>query len=718
MNKIEISKLKKLERIGEGSFGEVYLAIDEETNEFYAVKVFRNEFNKGPCNFLPILHREIKLFSKLNHPAILRFIAFSFFNFDDDKRPAIITQYAPNKSLDQIFQIKKEYPYVPFWNNTVKLCIIYGVSSAMSYLHKNNIVHLDLKPANILLDEYLLPLICDFGLAEILDNKQQSISLSTLTGVRGTATHIAPEIWKNQPFSFACDVYSFALVLYSILTDEEPFENYNQYEFFTKVIHNGERPNLDSKIPEAFKQLIRKCWSEDPKKRPDFSFIVQDLAENQDYIMDDVDVEKYHKYIQLINQYQASFSTNNNLGQHHDIMKNHFEKVNIEEEINNESEIDESFKSLFADTIEGLNELPQEKQETIKRIIYPEDKKFNYKRIDINSAQVNDLYNDDTLDSTHMINILKFFKTISIEVQFPSDNYDSIMRKLASIKKNMKRIIITNIVSNTDTIDSEFKNNTIIDHLIINSPVSTIAPEAFRGCIFLKSAVIPPTVTEIGTKTFSICEKLEKVTIQGNLREIGVSAFRGNHMLTSINIPSSCSNIGKSCFRGDNHLEHIKLPESLISINKSVFKSCVLLKELIIPPHVTLIETGSFEECVKLSNINIPPSVEVVEDDAFKCCVAMTHMSFDPTKTTIRDNAFRGCRDLTLLFVTTPTGPVELNMKPFPNVKQIIISQNVVITNPIPSVSIIIYPLNTGILNVPLSLDSIGQLGIDSYTNS
>lgn len=721
-NSTGLNNFTKLEKIGEGSFGEVFKAIDEETNEIYAVKIFRNEFIMNSREYLNSLSIEVTLLSKLKHPTILPFIKFSYFSFDDEQRPAIVTKYAVNGSLAQIMQIGRQYPIFPFLDNTKILCIIYGIASAISYSHSKNTVHLDLKPANILLDEFLFPLVCDFGLAKILNNGQHSFSLTTSTNVRGTPIYIAPEFWKYGKYSTSCDVYSFALVLYSIFTFEEPFANYNQYQFFTSVIQNGERPDLNSKIPDPFKKLIIKCWTENPSERPDFNYILKDLETNSEYIIDGVDKEKYFKYIMLIKEYQNNFDSKEEKTQFLNALNSNFVKVNIKNEIEKEPELGIAFESLFDDAIKELKKLPLKKQVTIENIIFNENKKTNFYKIQINSDQIKELYNEEMLDSPYFMNILKFFTNILFEVQFPTKDYYSIMNILKLVKdKYIKRIRITNIVLNVNAIGNEFKNNTLINNVMINPPVSFIAKEAFRGCINLKKITIPQTVTAIEDSTFSMCEKLENVTILGNIQKIGVNAFRGAHKIKCIHIPSSVVEIGKSCFRGDNSLESIILPANLISINKSVFKGCVLLREVTIHSHVKVIESSAFEECVKLSKIVIPPSVEIIKDNAFKCCVALKSISFDPVQTKIEKNAFYDCSNLHILFITTSQSSFYMNMEPFNHVNEIVIPKNVTsIQNPLPGITISDAVLNIGnneINMVPFSNDSFGRLGVDSQIN-
>lgn len=672
-----IQSYAKLEEIGRGSFGIVYKAKNKETKEFYAVKVLHPEFNKNLKNYIKALDNEISIYSKLDHPCILPFYGASYFSFNDERRPAIVVKYAPNGSLDQIFDYGKQHEIV-FWNNTTKLCIIYGIASAMSYLHENNVIHCDLKPSNILLDEYMCPYIADFGLSQAFDNKNL---MSTASSIKGTAIYTAPEIWEDKEITESCDVYSFGLLLYSIFANEEPFEkrNYNQYKFSINVIQNGERPEFTREIPTPFWSLMERCWSQDPKERPTFKEILNDLATKDELCINGVNIAKYRRFIELLEKRQI------------ETIHNEFQKVDIKTELKKFNVTDPGFDYLFTLHVLKLEELPYRKREAIRKIIFPNDKETCFDKIVINPEQVVELYENEVLDSHYLLDLLKFFDKISIEIKYPASNYPQIWQVLSNVKrKENERIKFIIIVENVNAIGREFKNNNLVNKFIIKEPVSSISEEAFRGCIALTSIEFPSTLRSIEHSTFRMCESLKKVVIPKSVPSVGEHALRGCHNLIDVTIPSSVGKIGKSCFRGDNHMKIITLPENLTVIEKSTFKGCVQLITVNVPPSVTKIEQSAFEECQKLKKIVIPPSVTVIEPKAFRDCAALTHIYFDPTKTTeIDENAFYDCDNLQSLVITTSESEITIDIRPFPNVKKIFIPQSVVIENPIPGIQII-----------------------------
>jgi len=160
------------------------------------------------------------------------------------------------------------------------------------------IVHRDLKPANLLLDLNMRVKVGDFGFSEIFKDDNESDKKEP--EMKGTALYAAPEIWKQEHCGTASDVYSFGIILWEILTEEEPFPQYMDVEsFYDDVVINGVRPSIpaysplvsaphvdtasflpasqhapprDSRVmiktPDTLVSIITQCWDPDPTKRP------------------------------------------------------------------------------------------------------------------------------------------------------------------------------------------------------------------------------------------------------------------------------------------------------------------------------------------------------------------------------------------------------------------------------------------------------------------
>ena len=133
--------------------------------------------------------------------------------------------------------------------DTQKLKIIYGVASAMSYLHGHGILHCDLKPDNILLEEFLFPKVSDSGLSK---SDTSDVLMKTTAGeVKRTPSFIAPEIWMNSEYSKAGDVYSFSIVVFEMITCtraiDDSWEASNVRHAGSGSVQVADHPLLDAK---------------------------------------------------------------------------------------------------------------------------------------------------------------------------------------------------------------------------------------------------------------------------------------------------------------------------------------------------------------------------------------------------------------------------------------------------------------------------------------
>ena len=294
-------------KVGSGSFGKVYLVLEKRSKKCYAAKISKNQIDKSENNidFL----REINIMSKLNHPSVVKFLLFSPYNFKHKPKPVIITEYVSNGSLSQLIDHDRNFPYNSYLTPTRKLIIIYGIASAMSYLHSNHIIHRDLKPDNILINERYYPKVTDFGYSKSTTPSQSMDLHSTLASIKGTPMYMAPEILSEQLYSEYSDVFAFSYIVYEIMTLKKPFEVENVCQLMEKI-KNKERPIFDTYVPKAYEKLIEKCWKNYPLQRPKFEYILIKLRNNHDFITDDVDEGKYLEYIKYIDDYKTTFDSN------------------------------------------------------------------------------------------------------------------------------------------------------------------------------------------------------------------------------------------------------------------------------------------------------------------------------------------------------------------------------------------------------------------------
>ncbi|KAK8838600.1 hypothetical protein M9Y10_033232 [Tritrichomonas musculus] len=306
--KICVDQFELLEMIGQGQTSQVYKVREKKTGQIYAAKIslidLDGEYNSKDA--IRNLVREVNILCKFSHPSIVKFYGFDSEDNETNLKTTIIQEFMPKGTLTELIEAERNGFSHPKWDSTRKLICLYGIASAMSFLHSHNIIHRDLKPDNIFIDNDLNPKIGDFGLSKIIHFNDESKSLESSTGFKGTILYSSPEALFDGEYTKSGDVYSFSMIIYEIITNEKPFGKL-KFSELTRNLTKGERPKFNDMIPDAYKDLIDRCWSQEPLKRPTFDQIVEELRSNPDFITDLVDEGQYMSYIDYIDECKSTF---------------------------------------------------------------------------------------------------------------------------------------------------------------------------------------------------------------------------------------------------------------------------------------------------------------------------------------------------------------------------------------------------------------------------
>lgn len=110
---------------------------------------------------------------------------------------------------------------------------------------------------------------------------------------------MAPEIFMNNEYSKASDVYSFVICIYEILTGKLVYRKKSDTAIMYLVTIKKDRPKFKESFPKCYQHLIERCWSDDPKERPSFDEIVNELLTNKDFITSEIDEKLYRSYVDI-----------------------------------------------------------------------------------------------------------------------------------------------------------------------------------------------------------------------------------------------------------------------------------------------------------------------------------------------------------------------------------------------------------------------------------
>lgn len=220
MSNLEAKKMTQRyqinKKLGEGGMAVVYKAFDTNLERDVAIKIIKGDQIEGSNveQMIRRFEREVKALAKLTHPNIVHIHDYGRYQ----TKPYLIMEYLPGGTLED----KMTQGQIPFREAAQ---ILLPIAEALSYAHKQGVLHRDVKPANIIFTEDGKSLLSDFGIAKILGTNtiDESAENLTQTGMGlGTPEYMAPEQWHGK-FSPQTDIYALGVVFYEMITGRKPF---------------------------------------------------------------------------------------------------------------------------------------------------------------------------------------------------------------------------------------------------------------------------------------------------------------------------------------------------------------------------------------------------------------------------------------------------------------------------------------------------------------
>ena len=244
-----------IEKVGNGGMATVYKATDLVLKRYVAVKILRDEFTTDD-EFIRRFETEAQSAAKLVHPNIV-----SIFDVGvDNGIYYIVMELIQGKTLKEI--ILEERGPLP-WKWSVNVAI--QIASALEMAHKNNIIHRDIKPHNIIITEDGVAKVTDFGIAKAVSNSTITAFGSTI----GSVHYFSPEHARGGYTDAKSDLYSLGVVMYEMVTGRVPFDADTPVSVALKHMQEEPVPPIEenSHLPEALNKIILKALKKDPMLR-------------------------------------------------------------------------------------------------------------------------------------------------------------------------------------------------------------------------------------------------------------------------------------------------------------------------------------------------------------------------------------------------------------------------------------------------------------------
>ena len=266
------SRYEIREELGQGGMATVYRAYDPLFEREVALKILKKELLANP-QIRGRFERETKIIAKLEHAAI---VPVHDVGHDKDQLFFVMRYMSGGSLSDRIPNKSMTFSEIAY--------IIQRVAAALDYAHDKGVIHRDLKPGNILFDEYNNPFISDFGIAKI---SQSSIKL-TSSGIIGTPTYMSPEQAQGEEVDGRSDIYSLGVILFEMLSGKTPYEATTPlgmaFKHAAEPVPHILKVNPD--LPPGIETVIEKVMAKDRDQRystavefaNDFSTTIADNA--------------------------------------------------------------------------------------------------------------------------------------------------------------------------------------------------------------------------------------------------------------------------------------------------------------------------------------------------------------------------------------------------------------------------------------------------------
>lgn len=252
---IQLGKYRIIRRLDQGASGLIYEGLDPEIARRVALKTLdpiRMTSQEG-LRLRERLHYEAQIYECLTHPNIVTLYEYHA----DQEHPFLVLELLDGQT------VRARLKAAPLLKWTESVAILSHILDAATHLHANSVLHLDLKPANIILLADNQIKVTDFGIA------QRMGTLDKWHTITGTPGYMSPEQLMGLPLDPRSDLFSIGVMLYELLTGVQPFSGHQTSESMQRVLNHTPQPPslLQADLPTVFDAIIHKALAKQPADR-------------------------------------------------------------------------------------------------------------------------------------------------------------------------------------------------------------------------------------------------------------------------------------------------------------------------------------------------------------------------------------------------------------------------------------------------------------------
>ena len=611
-------RYKVIAILGRGAMGVVYRCFDQTASVDVALKGLPPELSGNEWEMEEI-KRNFQLVRNLHHPNIASYNTLEFDHYSGSY--FLVMEFVSGTALRKY--CSEYYP-----DHTSIINVLAQIASALDYAHSQQILHRDIKPGNILVDNNGVVKILDFGLAAQIQNSMTRISI--VAGSGGTAPYMSPEQWQGRQQKAASDQYALGVVAYELFAGFLPFESADPMVMQQAVLN--QKPEKLANVSPSIQYAVDRALSKDPAERfENCTAFVEALTAPVKPALSRKTLKLWGKIAVIAAILLVLFVVGLGVGL--------ALRTAAMADVSNQPDTEESnFASETEKTDDDEEKRPEDNNSKTKKSTAANKKSKTKKR-----TSAGEKYIDQELKAAKAQGII-----------FSDDN-----KTLVKCPADLSgEVVIPSCV--TTVWNNAFDGCKKITKVTLPDNVVSIGSEAFNGCTTLVEVNIGDGVTAVGDGAFDNCTSLEKVNMGENVVSIGESAFFRCSKLSSVVIPEKVETIGNRAFQECNALTEIIIPDSVKIIGNSVFHYCHKLTKVTIGKNVKSIGDSAFSSTA-LIHITIPGSVEIIGAEAFSYCTNLAYVQFSNGLKKIGERAFLDCDALTGVILPDSVEKVEVD---------------------------------------------------------